>query len=137
MLIIATPGLTLSEGWRESDFDCPQLGRRLQDQELLATLRTSIQNKWVAARNLEIPSIEQMQSADPACCGVVSDPEKNPWADDSEKSDVPWWRRLLEGPRLLAYISHDDPEGTGVTFSGHGLLNTCGDVLYMTFWMDK
>jgi hypothetical protein len=132
-LIATFSNSALSEGWRESDFECAGLGRRLDDQELLEKLRTAIQEHWVGAANLDLPTISTMQMTDPTCCRVVSDPEKNPWADDWEKDNVPWWRRLLESPRIFAVFRYEDPPRSGVSYSGHGLLSTCGDILHMSF----
>ena len=126
-------GFTSSGGWRETDLVCGNAGRRLDDQELLEKLVTSVQERWVAARNSAIPTVPEMQSRDPKCCSVTRDPAANPWADDWEADNISWWRRLFDSPTIFVTFRYEDPLGSGVKYSGHGLLSTCGDVTDMTF----
>jgi hypothetical protein len=138
ILIVLVPaamalGFTSSGGWRDADFECGEVGRRLDDKELLQKLVSSVREGWVAARDLAIPTVTEMQSRDAQCCSVTRDPAANLWADDWEKDNITWWRRLLDSPTIFVTFRYQDPPVAGQSFAGSGLLSTCGDVIDMSF----
>jgi len=72
-----------------------------------------------------------MMEDDPRCCMVVRDQRRNPWKRRWELVEIPWWRRLVDSPKLFVFFNYRDQSGT--RFEGSGLLGRCGEIIHRTF----